>query len=89
MKSFVHQYCPPSGIELFQFPLLVSGTVYPSTSFPQDSSLHFLSQSLTVYSACAVTVVILDTLIVRVSYLLTMCAVYCVVATALGVDVRW
>jgi len=36
---------------------------------PQDSSLHhFLSQSLTLYSSCAVTPVILDTLIVHGTY---------------------
>jgi len=39
---------------------------------PQDSSLHhFLSQSVTMYSASAVTLVISDTLIVHVTYLLT------------------
>jgi len=40
---------------------------------PQDSSLHhFLSQSLIMYSACALALnVILDTLIVLVTYLLT------------------
>ena len=39
---------------------------------PQDSSLHhFLSQSVTMYSARAVTFIISDTLIVYVTYLLT------------------
>jgi len=39
---------------------------------PQDSSLHhFLSQSVTMCSAFAVTLVISDTLIVHVTYLLT------------------
>jgi len=40
---------------------------------PQDSSLHhFLSQSVTMYSARAVTLVISDTFIVHVTYLLTL-----------------
>jgi len=39
---------------------------------PQDSSLHhFLSQSVTMYRARAVTLVISDTLIVHATYLLT------------------
>jgi len=41
---------------------------------PQDPSFYyFLSQSLTMYSAFAVTLVMLNTLIVHVIYLLTLC----------------
>ena len=44
---------------------------------PQDSSLyHFLSQSVTMYSARAVTLVIWDTIIVHVTYLLTYLLTY-------------
>jgi len=44
--------------------------VFQSRLKSQDSSLHhFLSQSLTMYSARAVTFIISDTLIVRVTYL--------------------
>jgi len=39
---------------------------------PQDSPFYYFpSRSLTVYSACAVTLVILGTLFVHVTYLLT------------------
>jgi len=59
---------------------VVSGTIFPSTSLQHlrcSSSghvsrltfNHFLSQSFTLYSARAVIPVILDTLIVRVTYL--------------------
>jgi len=61
--SYLEQFTPARHFYTFVACLLVT---------PQDSSLHhFLSQSVTMYSARAVTVVISDTLIIHVTYLLT------------------
>ena len=74
----------PSETEPFRSPLLVSGTVYPSTSLLHHrclSSGHasrvilftiFLPQSLTMHSGCAVALVILDslTMFMLLTYLL-------------------
>jgi len=69
---------PPSGTEPFQLPLLVSGTVCPSTSLLHLrclSSGHASRLDLLTISYLNVhhvrLLVILDTLIVRVTYLLT------------------
>ena len=84
---YYYYYYPPSGPSLSgcRLPLLTSGTVTQVRHFctlvaclpvtAQDSSLFTISYSspwpCTLYSACAVTLVILDTLIVHVTYLLT------------------
>jgi len=88
---------PPSGTEPFRLPLLLSGTVYHSTSllhfcclsfshtlrltfllFPIPYLLYYIRYLLYLspfpYHACAVTLVILDILIVHVTYLLLLWA---------------
>ena len=73
----------PSGTEPLQLPLLVSGTVYHSTSLLHLRCLsyghalrlisyhHFLSHSVTMSIARSGTLIISDTLIVPVTYLFT------------------